>query len=207
MTLWESTSAEYTGQTFKGFDLSGREIRGKTFVECRFARSRLREARLTGCTFHDCAFVECDLSLIDVTDSAFRTVRFENSQVIGVNWTLAVWGRAGVLNSIGFARCAISYSTFIGLCLPGLAIESCTARDVDFAEADLSKASFRGTDLLESRFLHTNLTGADFTGASNYAIDATLNTLKKTRFSLPEAMSLLYSLDIILDNGATSEDI
>jgi hypothetical protein len=42
------------------------------------------------------------------------------------------------------------------------------------------------------------LTQADFTGATNYAIAASLNTLKKTKFSLPEAMSLLYSLDIIL---------
>lgn len=30
------------------------------------------------------------------------------------------------------------------------------------------------------------------------ARDAGLNVLKKTRFSLPEAMSLLYSLDIVL---------
>jgi len=42
------------------------------------------------------------------------------------------------------------------------------------------------------------LTEADFTGAKNYAIAASSNTLKKTKFSLPEAMGLLYSLDIVL---------
>jgi fluoroquinolone resistance protein len=63
-----------------------------------------------------------------------------------------------------------------------------------------SRCRFYGTltDFSNSRFQHTNLTEADFTGATNYAIAASLNTLKKTKFSLPEAMSLLYSLDIIL---------
>lgn len=39
---------------------------------------------------------------------------------------------------------------------------------------------------------------ANFIGARNYAIDPTQNTLKKAKFSLPEAMSLLRSLDIEL---------
>jgi hypothetical protein len=46
---------------------------------------------------------------------------------------------------------------------------------------------------MTSRFLHTTLTGA-----SNYAIAANLNTLKGTKFSLPEAMNLLHSLDIVV---------
>ena len=46
--------------------------------------------------------------------------------------------------------------------------------------------------------MHANLTEADFTGAKNYAIAPGMNTLKKTKFSLPEAMSLLYNLDIKL---------
>ena len=52
--------------------------------------------------------------------------------------------------------------------------------------------------LTDSRFNHTNLTEADFSDATHYNISAVDNTLKKTRFSLPEAISLLYSLDIIL---------
>jgi uncharacterized protein YjbI with pentapeptide repeats len=69
---------------------------------------------------------------------------------------------------------------------------------VNFAETDLTEADCTRTDFSEGRFLHTNLTEADFTGAAHYAIDATTNTLSKTKFSLPEAMSLLYSLDIVL---------
>jgi fluoroquinolone resistance protein len=77
-------------------------------------------------------------------------------------------------------------------------LRKCIAREVSFEEADLTKADCRGTDFSGSRFNHTNLTEADFTGALNYAISPSDNTLKKTRFSLPEAMSLLHALDIVL---------
>jgi len=74
----------------------------------------------------------------------------------------------------------------------------CIAHEVDFREVDLSQADFSNTDLVGSLFINTNLTGADFTHTRNYTINASLNTLKGTKFSLPEAMSLLHSLDIVL---------
>ena len=75
----------------------------------------------------------------------------------------------------------------------------CLAQETDFAEADLSKANCLKTDFYKARFFHTNLTEADLTQALNYDINAANNTLKKTRFSLPEAVALLHSLDIILE--------
>jgi hypothetical protein len=50
-------------------------------------------------------------------------------------------------------------------------------------------------------FSSTNLTKADLSTAKNYHIPPEQNILKGTRFSLPEAMSLLYSMDIILDDN------
>ena len=70
--------------------------------------------------------------------------------------------------------------------------------DVDFREADLSQADFAGTDLSDSLFLATDLTEADLSRACNYRIDPSQNAVKKAKFSLSEAMSLLYSLDIVL---------
>jgi uncharacterized protein YjbI with pentapeptide repeats len=82
-----------------------------------------------------------------------------------------------------------------------MTLTRCTARDVDFAEANLTGANCSHTDFAESRFFHTNMTDADFRHATNYAIPANLNTLKKTKFSMPEALTLLYSLDIILSES------
>jgi uncharacterized protein YjbI with pentapeptide repeats len=72
------------------------------------------------------------------------------------------------------------------------------AADVDFREVDLFQADFAGTDLSESLFSNTNLTEADLSRARNYRIDPGQNVLTQAKFSLPEAMSLLYSLDIVL---------
>ena len=48
------------------------------------------------------------------------------------------------------------------------------------------------------QFRQCNLTRANFEEATGYAIDVKLNEVSKARFSLPEAVSLLRSLDIVL---------
>jgi uncharacterized protein YjbI with pentapeptide repeats len=75
----------------------------------------------------------------------------------------------------------------------------CEAKEVDFIETNFSHGDFKNTDFEKSRFFKTNLTGADFKGAINYSIDVKNNIIKNARFSLPEALSLLSSLEIILD--------
>ncbi len=75
----------------------------------------------------------------------------------------------------------------------------CEAHEVDFTETDLNHGDFKNTDFAGSRFFKTNLAYADFKGALNYYIDSQNNTFKQTRFSLPEAICLLKSMDIILE--------
>jgi uncharacterized protein YjbI with pentapeptide repeats len=125
----------------------------------------------------------------------------EESKIIGVDWTHADWSSTKLGDPIGFYKCDLSHSTFIGLSLKNIQINDCVAKNVDFREADLSEANFSDTDLSESLFNGTNLTEADLSQARNYDIDPGQNVLKRAKFSLPEAMSLLYSLDIILTEG------
>lgn len=189
---------QYADHTFSGVRLErvvvdSSEFRGCTFVKCSFVESSFRR-----CRFVDCAFRQCDLSLVQVTDSAFSATRFEDSKVIGVNWAQADWSGASLGQPVAFHRTAISHSTFIGLELSGIEITECVATDVDFREANLSGADFRGTDLSESLFINTDLRRADLSEARNYRIAPADNDLRGARFSLPEAMSLLYNLDIDL---------
>jgi uncharacterized protein YjbI with pentapeptide repeats len=188
--------------TFKALTLQGEEVSGVDFYDCVFEGCAFVEVTFKDCKFVDCLFNVCDLSLACVEDSAFTNVRFESSKVIGIDWTRAYWPRIGGRQTLGFADCALNFSTFIGLDLKGIEIRNCVARDVDFSEARLVRANLRGTDFSESRFLETDLTEADFTRATNYAVDAGRNRLKRTKFSLPEAISLLRSLDIILVDPA-----
>jgi fluoroquinolone resistance protein len=189
---------EVEGRSFSGLDLHGQEIGFKEFYSCVFRKCSFLETTLRNCRFVDCEFRECNLSLCRVMDCSFSNTRFQDSQVIGVDWTEASWPKRGFLRTVDFRSCALNHSTFIGLSLRGIELTGCVARDVDFTEADLSRADLTHTDFSQSRFLHTDLTEADLTGATNYSIAPTRNVLKKTRFSLPEAVSLLYGLDIIL---------
>ena len=195
------TGTTYADQVFREHRLERAHLDSNEFHECTFDRCTLVEAALQGCRFVNCVFQRCDLSLVQVPNCSFAATRFEDSKAIGVDWTRADWQAARLLDPIGFFRCAISHSTFIGLSLPRVQFVNCVAVDVDFRESDLSQADFAGTDLSESLFSNTNLTEADLSGARNYDIDAGRNVLKQARFSLPEAMSLLYGLDIVLTGG------
>ena len=193
-----SLETEYSKETFKDLTAPNDAIAGKFFDQCVFINCSLREMVFDQCEFHDCQFQGCDLSLIKTPACVFVNTVFQECQLSGVNWTEAHWGKR-FLKPLDFFNCVISYSTFFGVNLKEVNLTGCVAKDVDFSEADLTQANCRNTDFSDSRFAATNLTEADFTGATNYIIVANQNTLKRTKFSLPEAMSLLYSLDIILE--------
>jgi fluoroquinolone resistance protein len=192
---------QYGDEAFKEVQLEHVELISTEFYDCVFFHSSFAESVFRHCRFVNCVFRECDLSLIKVPESSFSSTRFESSKVIGVNWAEAQWPKAGLANPVSYHKCAISHSTFIGLSLRSIEIIDCVATDVDFREADLSEADFGGTDLSNSIFGKTNLSQADLSRARNYRIDPGQNILKQARFSLPEAMSLLHSMDIVLMHG------
>jgi len=190
--------SEYEGEDFKDLNYSGQTIEEVEFVGCTFTQCVFQETDFSACKFNQCTFEGCDLSMVKVKGSSFVQTKFEGSKVMGVNWMEAAWDTAGFLRALSFEDCTINFSTFFGLQLKEIVIKGCTALEADFTEADMTKADCRNTDFAKCRFMQTNLTEADFVGAKNYAIDARINTLKKTKFSLPEAESLLHSLDIVL---------
>lgn len=198
---------EYTKQEFKKVILKNGQVDHKEFNGCTFIKCAFNESIFQDCSFHDCVFKSCELSLVRLKGCTFTNTRFEDSQVIGVNWTETDWATSKVIfTPVDFFGCVINYSTFMGLNLKKVNISKCSARDVSFEEANLTQANCAYTDFTNSRFMRTNLTGADFTGAKNYSIAPSLNTLKKTKFSLPEAMSLLYNLDITLTDYENEEN-
>jgi fluoroquinolone resistance protein len=193
---------EYAGQEWKSLTLRGGQVRGRLFESCTFVKCSFRETEFQECTFRSCVFRGCDLGMVHLKGCDFSDVRFEGCQLIGINWTETLWEKGVFLKPVDFFNCVLNHSSFLGLNLKKVSLAHCTAQDVDFAEANLNACDCRYTDFRDSRFLHTELGEADFTGAQNYAISPTLNTLKKTKFSLPEAMALLYGLDIVLTESS-----
>ena len=169
-------------------------IQSRVFEECEFNNCSFIDCKFEKCRFIECKFIECDLSNIIPMNCQFTEVRFIKCKAIGIDWT-----KAEKLKELNFSECLVNYSNFKLLQVPKTTMTGCEAKEIDFIETDLSDGDFKGTDFEQSVFFKTNLTNSDFSGAKNYSIDVKTNTLKETRFSLPEALSLLYSMDIIVE--------
>jgi len=190
---------DYSDLTFKDQKLDHQIFRAAVFYDCHFKRCSFASASLIDCRFVNCTFSDCDFSLAKLPGCQLSSVRFEKCKLIGIDWTEAIWSGISIGNPLVYKDCALNHSTFLGLELPGIQFIDCTVIGVDFREADLSQGDFSGSDLLDSLFQHTNLTGANLSKARNYTIAPAENTLKNARFAMPEALSLLYNLDIRLD--------
>lgn len=188
------TKSAYYQEKFSKVSLTNEELKEIEFEECKFNDCSFVDCKFEKCKFISCKFSGCMISAINPTDSRFVEVAFLNSKVIGLDWT-----KAQHIQEVSFDSCQINYSNFRLLKLPKLKAVSCEAKEVDFSETDLSEGVFTDTDFERSIFSKTNLTKANFKGAKNYFIDARYNTIKKARFSLPEALTLLSSLDVVID--------
>jgi fluoroquinolone resistance protein len=184
----------YYQKKFSGLSLVGEDISARRFEECEFKACSFVDCRFDRCKFLECSFNECILSAIVPMNCYFLEVKFSECKAIGIDWT-----KSQKLEGLAFTGCQINYSNFKLLKLPKIKILKCEAKEVYFNEADLSGGVFKYTDFEKSLFFKTDLTGADFTAARNYSIDVKNNFIKKARFSLPEALSLLNSLDIVID--------
>jgi fluoroquinolone resistance protein len=185
---------EYENQEFKNVNLRQSLISRAEFQNCTFNKCDLSQSVFTECRFYDCTFQACDLSLVKLNGSYVRNSTFVGSKMIGINWI-----EASKQFSANFENCTINLSSFFGMSLKKMKLVNCIANEVDFSESNMTECDFTGTDFAESTFAKTNLTKANFTKAKNYSIDFRTNTLSKTKFSLPEVISLLDILDIIIE--------
>lgn len=71
-------------------------------------------------------------------------------------------------------------------------------KECHFTNTNLNNADFGKVDLSGTVFHNCDLSKADFTSAVQYDIDPQTNKIKKARFSLPEAVSLLKGFDVTI---------
>lgn len=96
--------------------------------------------------------------------------------------------KESILECCDFADMTVKKSSFV----------SCKVYECLFKQVNLSESKFTNCDLKKSTFHLCDLSKCDFTDATNYLIDPRTNNIKKARFSMPEAVRLLESLDIVL---------
>jgi fluoroquinolone resistance protein len=193
-----SSNKQFECQLFNSLNLGLIQFEQVEFIECEFSNCFFVETIFINSTFIRCRFENCDLSMIKIPGCTFSGIQFQSSKLLGIDWTKAQWGASLIEDPFVFDGCVLNYSTFIGLDIKGTQFRNCTCLNVDFREADLSDAVFNGSDLTDSLFSQTNLSKADLSRARNYNLNPQENNIDGAIFSLPEAMSLIYNLDINL---------
>ena len=105
MNLTDGSRQIFDEQTFKDGEYSKAEMHSKEFNDCTFIRCSFNEALFLACAFRNCQFKDCDLSLMNVKDSLFVGTKFEDCKVVGVNWAVARWTQAGLLDQVQPVLC------------------------------------------------------------------------------------------------------
>ena len=190
---------EYWAETFSELDLKKKQIVGIEFDDCTFNACDFSNAKFSQCRFIDCRFINCDMNVVNFSGSRFEESTFRGCKVTGVDWTLLDYSEFIKEAPFSFYESVLDYSSFFGVTLENMSLRKCRSIEVDFREATLLSADFSESDLSESQFRHTNLEKSDFRGAENYNIDLRINTIKGAKFSRDEAITLLASLDIVIE--------
>lgn len=185
----------HSHKTFESVKFQEKEVADRVFTKCTFKKCNLYGLIFIDCAFDECHFEECDISLIKVKHCSFSKVTINKCKAIGI-----LWFESSNPLSVSFSNSAISFSSFFGKNLKKFKFINCVAEEVDFSECNLTEASFEGTNLLQSRFLNCDLSLTNFVDAKNYGININANKIKKTKFSLPDAMNLLNDFDIEIVN-------
>ncbi|MFT5701440.1 MAG: fluoroquinolone resistance protein [Desulforhopalus sp.] len=185
----------YEDQTFKAAEIAtAPQMQCTEFCDCAFVDCKFASISFFDCIFENCTFENCDLASASLKHTSFRDVIFTESKLTGIQWA-----EATLPLDVHFRRSILNYSGFVGVDMRNAEIVRCQLKEVDFSETNLSKTDCRYSDFSGARFNNTNLSYANFTRATAYSIHPASNILRKTKFSLPEAISFLDTLDIILE--------
>ncbi|WP_147818670.1 pentapeptide repeat-containing protein [Salidesulfovibrio onnuriiensis] len=180
-------------QEFREIDCRS-DLEDISFYECVFRDCSFQSRRLSDCVFDECEFVRCNLSLVEMAGAVFTGATFTDCKLLGLNWS----GTGGFL-SAAYTGCLMENNLFADMNLSRFRFTSCLLANSAFSNTKLRQAVFDDCDLAQCQFHQTDLTEADFRTARNYYMNAETNRLRKTRFSLPEAVSLLANLNIVLE--------
>jgi fluoroquinolone resistance protein len=177
---------------FEKEDYSARSLTFAVYENCQFNHCNFAGANLSGIHFIECTFNNCNLSTATLNKTVFRDVIFKDSKLVGLHFENC----DSFLIAMSFDNCNLQLSSFYGMKIKKTLLKNCILREVDFTDADLGGSLFDNVDLFKANFYNTNLEGADFRSAMNYAIDPEANRIQKARFGIGGLPGLLLKYKI-----------
>lgn len=187
----------WSDERFVGVRTGEMVFAGKEFEVCSFVACDLTEESFRNSRFYDCRFEQCEMALVDLVGASLRSVVLENCRLSGVNFSQLHRDPLGV--EATFVGCDLSFTLFRGLDLTRFGFEDCRLASAEFAGCKLAEVSFTGSDLGGCNFDDCDLTDADLRRARNYVVSPFSNRIRGMRVTMPEAIGLLASLEVVIE--------
>ena len=169
-------------------------IEGAEFMDCSFEGIDFTNTNFKNTKILGCRFLHCNLSGIVTLNSSWSDTRFQDCKGLGINWS-----DSQRLNQLQFFDSLLRYSVFQEIECVSISFKNCDLTESDFSQAKIKECLFEGSNLSGVSFTGADLRKGDFRGALNYSIDPQWTKVKGAKFSLPEALSFLQSLEIFVE--------
>jgi fluoroquinolone resistance protein len=166
------------------------EYENCSFINCNFSNTDF-----SGIKFSLSEFINCNLSLVKLTKTAFRDIKFKECKMVGLQFDQC--NPFGL--EISFDHCSLNHASFYQTKLKKTIFKNSSLHEVDFTQCDLSHSIFDTCDFTMATFENTIIEKADFTTSINYSINPEINKIKKAKFSLSAIAGLLDKYDIEID--------
>lgn len=149
---------------YRGLVLDGLSLKHLDLDNCEFDDCSLLGSDLTGSRFNATTFRACNLSNARIGGCNFFSSRFEQSKLLGVDFSDGV-----NLTATAFSDSTLDYATFRGVSLKGMCFERCSMIEADLSLTNLERASFvecdlSAVDVQEATFFQTDVRGSNLTG-------------------------------------------
>jgi fluoroquinolone resistance protein len=190
----ENSATYIEGQTIAAKKFSTESFGHHSFTNCTFQSCTFSETQLPNVKFNSCTFASCNLSLVKLDGCRIQDVLFIDSKIVGAEFFKC----EKTFFSASFKNSFLHYCNFSDLNMRNAIFSGCKLWENYFTNTCLLSADFRDTDLLGTTFHNCDLRKADFSTATQYAIDPQTNNIKKAKFSIPEVIGLLRGIDITI---------
>lgn len=187
-------SLNMEGQSFKSEDFSKKLLDNYSFTDCSFQSCNFTECLLRNAWFCSCTFVGCNLSLVKLDGCRMQGAHFKDCKIVGAEFFKC----ENNFFSSSFKNSLLHYCNFSDLNMKNTAFNGSKLLENYFTNTCLTGADFSDVDLSGTVFHNCDLSKADFSSATQYVIDPQTNKMKKAKFSLPEAVGLLFGFDITI---------
>ncbi len=186
---------EYLEEEFKRDVFEGKVIGKVIYEDCTFKNCQFVGVTFQETIFRECVFQDCIWSLIKLNSTRMQGVEFIDSKIMGTSFS----GIHNLSPEIRFKRSKLELCQFESLELNDFQLTESVVTECMFYNCTLKEGDFSKTQFNAVQFESNNLSKADFRQAIGYDFDPWDNRVKGAKFSTPEVLGLLQSLQINIE--------